>query len=87
VPAVVEIAHRQRLLVLTGDLPAPVQALQTPYPPAETKQKSKPTTLPPEFLRTLIFHEPDNTHCSGCALKRIGEDISETLDYTPGQPG
>jgi transposase len=30
-------------------------------------------------------HEPDSTHCScGCALKRIGEDVSEKLDYTPG---
>jgi transposase len=33
----------------------------------------------------LIHHEPDNTHCPcGCALKRIGEDVSEKLDYTPG---
>ena len=30
-------------------------------------------------------HEPENTTCAcGCALKRIGEDISEKLDYTPG---
>jgi transposase len=29
--------------------------------------------------------EPDNSHCQcGCALKRIGEDVSEKLDYTPG---
>ncbi|RMV73296.1 putative transposase [Pseudomonas caricapapayae] len=35
--------------------------------------------------RTLIHHEPDNTHCPcGCALKRIGEDVSEKLDYVPG---
>ncbi|MFB4249787.1 IS66 family transposase zinc-finger binding domain-containing protein [Pseudomonas idahonensis] len=33
----------------------------------------------------LIHHEPDNSHCQcGCALKRIGEDASEKLDYTPG---
>ena len=32
-----------------------------------------------------IHHEPDNTHCQcGCALKRIGEDVSEKLDYTAG---
>lgn len=37
------------------------------------------------FPRTLIHHEPDNNHCQcGCALKRIGEDASEKLDYTPG---
>jgi transposase len=32
-----------------------------------------------------ITHEPDNTTCRcGCQLKRIGEDSSEKLDYTPG---
>ena len=33
-------------------------------------------------------HEPDSTTCTtegcGCTLKRIGEDVSEKLDYTPG---
>ena len=30
-------------------------------------------------------HEPDSTICRcGCQLKRIGEDVSEKLDYTPG---
>ena len=33
----------------------------------------------------MIYHEPDNTQgpC-GCQLQRIGEDVSEKLDYTPG---
>ncbi len=55
--------------------------------PASTwvRQKPKRTALPPQFPRTLIHHEPDNSHCQcGCALKRIGEDVSEKLDYTPG---
>ncbi len=55
--------------------------------PEATEEKLRPkrTALPAEFPRTLIHHEPDNTHrpC-GCALKRIGEDVSEKLDYTPG---
>lgn len=64
---------------------AELQALQTPSPATEKKQKLQRTALPPEFPRTLIHHESDNTHCpSGCALKRIGEDDSEKLDYTPG---
>ncbi|MNY24787.1 putative Helix-turn-helix domain of transposase IS66 [compost metagenome] len=64
---------------------AELQALQTAPAQAEKKQKPKRTALPPEFPRTLIHHEPDNTHCPcGCALKRIGEDVSEKLDYTPG---
>jgi transposase len=55
--------------------------------PATTKQKRQPrrTALPPELPRTVIQHEPDQTVCScGCSLKRIGEDISEKLDYQPG---
>ena len=33
----------------------------------------------------MIYHEPDNTQgpCGG-QLQRIGEDVSEKLDYTPG---
>jgi transposase len=35
--------------------------------------------------RIQVSHEPDSTTCGcGCQLKRIGEDISEKLDYTPG---
>ena len=64
---------------------AELQALQTALTPTEKKQKPKHTALPAEFPRMLIHHEPDNTHCPcGCALKRIGEDVSEKLDYTPG---
>jgi len=56
-----------------------------PAPPG-TKQQPKRKALPPELPRTLITHEPDNTQCQcGCQLKRIGEDVSEKLDYTPGE--
>jgi len=64
---------------------AELQSLQAVITTAEKNQKPKRTALPAEFPRTLIHHEPDNTHCPcGCALKRIGEDVSEKLDYTPG---
>jgi chromosome segregation ATPase len=64
---------------------AELETLQATPMSTETKQKPKRTALPPQFPRTLIHHEPDNTQCPcGCALKRIGEDVSEKLDYTPG---
>ena len=54
--------------------------------PAPAKQQPKRQALPPELPRTIITHEPDNTECRcGCQLKRIGEDVSEKLDYTPGE--
>ena len=56
--------------------------------PAKTedhKQTPRRAALPARLPRVERHHEPDNTTCAcGCALKRIGEDVSEKLDYTPG---
>ena len=53
--------------------------------PAAVKDKPRRTPLPAQLPRVEIRHEPDLTQCRcGCALKRIGEDVSERLDYTPG---
>lgn len=63
-----------------------VQALReaislTPLAP----QAPRRMRLPPELPRTEIHHEPQSTTCRcGCALQRIGEDVSEKLDYVPG---
>jgi transposase len=54
---------------------------------SETKPKgqAKRKPLPPELPRTEIHHEPDSTTCAcGCQMQRIGEDVAEKLDYTPG---
>ena len=49
------------------------------------KQQPKRKPLPHELPRTEFHHEPENTTCQcGCALKRVGEDIAEKLDYAPG---
>jgi transposase len=61
---------------------------QAPASPDTSRKKQQPRrqALPPELPRTVISHEPDNTECRcGCQLKRIGEDVSEKLDYTPGE--
>jgi transposase len=57
-----------------------------PETPADTqRQKPKRAPLPPHLPRTDIHHEPDDFTCAcGCQRVRIGEDISEKLDYTPG---
>jgi transposase len=54
--------------------------------PAERpKGTPKRVALPKELPRIEIRHEPDSTVCGcGCELKRIGEDVSEKLDYLPG---
>jgi transposase len=61
-----------------------IEALKekTASPP---KEKPRRVALPASFPRREIRHEPENTQCHcGCGLERIGEDVSEKLDYTPG---
>jgi transposase len=61
-----------------------IEALKEP-PSTAPKDKPRRVALPAEFPRREVRHEPDNTECScGCQLERIGEDVSEKLDYTPG---
>ena len=53
--------------------------------PTQPRQTPKRAALPAGLPRVDIHHEPDATTCGcGCQLKRIGQDVSEKLDYTPG---
>src|ERR1700735_5083545 len=52
---------------------------------SKPKEQPRRVALPANLPRREVRHEPDNLQCScGCALERIGEDISEKLDYLPG---
>ncbi|MBA2931669.1 IS66 family transposase [Pseudomonas sp. CCUG 57209] len=74
--------------LLNTDLEAIEAELKALHPaPAQTEPRQQPkrAPLPPQFPRTVIRHEPESTQCAcGCQLQRVGEDISEKLDYTPG---
>lgn len=49
------------------------------------KQTPKREALPPHLPRREVQHEPQSTACTcGCQMKRIGQDVSERLDYEPG---
>jgi transposase len=55
---------------------------------APTRKTAQPRRqpLPAQLPRTDIHHDPESTACGcGCELTRIGEDVSEKLDYEPGQ--
>jgi transposase len=76
-----------------GDIAAieeQIAALQATLPPKAQAQPRTPkrTPLPAQLPRVDRHHEPENTACAtpgcGCAMRRIGEDVSEKLDYTPG---
>ena len=50
------------------------------------KSRPKRAALPANLPRVERHHEPESKSCvCGCELKRIGEDVSEKLDYEPGQ--
>ena len=74
---------------IEADIAAIEQELQELAPaaktPAQPRQQPKRTALPAGLPRVTVHHEPDSTTCGcGCQLKRIGQDVSEKLDYTPG---
>jgi transposase len=51
----------------------------------KNKQSPKREPLPADLPRRDVHHEPDSTVCGcGCQMKRIGQDVSEKLDYEPG---
>ncbi|WP_374961418.1 IS66 family transposase [Spongiibacter tropicus] len=64
---------------------AELEALSPKAAEQRVRKRAKRQPLPKDLPRTEIHHEPENTNCScGCALTRIGEDVSEKLDYQPG---
>ena len=74
---------------LDADIAAIEEELKDLTPAAKVevapRQQPKRAALPAGLPRVEIHHEPDSTTCGcGCQLKRIGQDVSEKLDYTPG---
>jgi len=77
---------------IDADIAAIEQELQNLTPAskleAQTRKQPKRAALPPELPRVEMHHEPESSSCTPprlrCTLKRIGEDVSEKLDYTPG---
>ena len=83
-------AEQKSLLEETLDtdlaaLAAEIEA-QRPAPPgSDDKQQARREKLPAHLPRREIHHEPEDTTCGcGQAMKRIGEDVAEKLDYQPG---
>src|SRR5690625_4718494 len=80
----------QKRIELTDEQVAIENELDALNKTADSKTKAparpKRRALPPELPRIEIYHEPEELQCNcGCALKRIGEDVTEKLDYIPGK--
>ena len=61
-----------------------LMAVDTPYGVGTMRRAVR--SLPPELPRVITEHMPSNCNCSECGqrLSRLGEDVSEQLDYVPG---
>lgn len=63
------------------------QEASVPQPVAErTREKSARRPIPPQLPREAHVHEPTSScTCAACggALRRLGEDVAEVLDYVP----
>ena len=63
---------------------AEIEALQ-PSTPTGDKRQPRREKLAADLPRREIHHEPEDITCGcGQAMKRIGEDVAEKLDYQPG---
>jgi hypothetical protein len=86
-----KLGHEQQSLLdesIDADLAAielELERLSTEPKTKDAPNKPRRAPLPANLPRVNVHHEPESTVCGcGCELKRIGEDVSEKLDYTPG---
>jgi transposase len=82
-------AEQKSLLEETLDMDLAAVAAEieaaTAAKPADEKKQPKRQPLPAHLPRREVRHEPEDTTCGcGQAMKRIGEDVAEKLDYQPG---
>jgi len=88
-----------QLQLLLGDLQAPAagevctqetlpeeESTQLPRTPRVTRLRRVPRALPAHLPRETILHAPASCSCPDCgaAMRKLGEDISEMLDFMPG---
>ena len=89
------LANEQQASLLDEAIDADLAAIEaelealrqrgSPNAQADAPRTPRRTALPTHLPRTVLRHEPDSTQCGcGAALERMGEDVSERLDYTPG---
>src|SRR6185312_7034293 len=68
-----------------AELEGEIDKVQGKPAAGDDKQQPKRQPLPVSLPRREVRHEPESTTCRcGQAMKRIGQDVAEKLDYVPG---
>ncbi|MGA2862831.1 MAG: IS66 family transposase [Steroidobacteraceae bacterium] len=71
----------------SGSVPSEDSTDKGPQPKASgTRERRTARSLPADLPRRTVVHPPRSCQCPECgsAMRRLGEDISEMLDFVPG---
>ena len=82
-----ETAEQLQLALETSEIASAAMAAKLRLPDPEEKDRPKRRPIPDHIPRQEIELAPSSDCCLGCGgrLRRIGEDVTEELEYVPGR--
>jgi transposase len=82
-----ETAEQLQLALESSEIAAAAMTARLRLPEVEEKDKPKRRPIPDHVPRMEVELTPGEKSCSGCGgtLRRLGEDITEQLEYVPGR--
>ena len=82
-----ETAEQLQLALETSEIAAAAMTSRMRLPDIEEKDKPKRRPIPDHIPRMEVELTPGSDACADCGgrLRRIGEDVTEELEYVPGR--
>ena len=82
-----ETAEQLQLALETSEIAAAAMTARMKLPDVEEKDKPKRRPIPDHIPRMEVELSPAADACADCGarLRRIGEDVTEELEYVPGR--
>ena len=82
-----ESIEQLQLALETSEIAAAVMTARMKLPDIEEKGKPKRKPIPDHIPRMEVELTPGSDACADCCghLRRIGEDVTEELEYVPGR--
>ncbi|MEO8243419.1 MAG: IS66 family transposase [bacterium] len=82
-----ETAEQLQLALKTSEIAAAAMTARMKLPDIEEKDKPKRRLIPDHIPRMEVELTPGADACADCGgrLRRIGEDVTEELEYVPGR--
>jgi len=82
-----ESVNQLQLALETSEIASAAMTATLRLPEVEPKDRPKRRPTPDHLPRIEVEIAPGEDHCAGCggALRRIGEDVTEGLEYVPGR--